>query len=70
MPTILYIFTCILYIFIQIDLIICYHSKIWGMTNSVYLSAMYINVVASVSYTKNIARGYCICFLLYLTNVY
>ncbi len=62
MPTFLDIFTCVFYIFIPIDFIIYYHSQKLGMTNSVYLSHIYINVVDYVSYTRNIAKCHCTCF--------
>ena len=63
MPTLLEIVTCIFYMFIPIDIIIYYHSQKLDMAISVYLSAIYINVVDSVSYTSNIAKCHCTCFL-------
>ena len=51
--------------FIPIDFIFYYHSLKLGIANSVYLSLIYVNVVESVSYTKNIAK----CHSLYLTKV-
>ena len=49
--------------FIPIDFIIYYHSQKLGMANSVYLSPVYINVVDSVSYTRNIVKCHYTCFL-------
>ena len=48
--------------FIPTDFINYYHSQKLGMVNSVYLISIYINVVDSVSYTRNIAKCHCACF--------
>ena len=45
--------------FIPTDFIIYYHSQKLGMANS----PVYINVVDSVSYSRNIAKCLCTCFL-------
>ena len=49
--------------FIPIDFIIYYQSQKLRMASSVYLSPIYINVVDSVSYTRNIAKCHCAYFL-------
>ena len=53
MPTLRFC-TYIFYMFTPIDFIIYYHSQKLGMVNSVYLSPIYINVVDSVSHTRNL----------------
>ena len=59
-PEIAYTFrdicTCIFYMFIAVDIIICYHSQKLGMANRVYLRPIYINGVDFVYYTRNIAQ--------------
>ena len=42
--------------FIPIDFIVHYHSEKLGIVNSIHLSPIYINVIDSVSRTRNIAK--------------
>ena len=64
MPTLLDIILHVYFICsFQLILLSIITPRTLGMANSVYLSLININVVDSVSDTRNIAKCHCTCFL-------